>query len=225
MPRSNKARGASALSAEITRVTPPLDACAAVTDSRADGRDQRVTAAPAATPELPFVVCVGTDMTESVAIARLVRRGVVLVAADTASAQALLQGAERPVAHPATPATGPATVPTRVGHLRIDRRTREVRWRDRVIELSAREFDLVAALSSEANRVWTFEELTSEVWRTPYLGDRDAVLSAVKRLRRRLTAAGAEVVIGSVRAVGFRLVVTADSPTLRTAGPDPALSW
>lgn len=171
------------------------------------------------------MVCVGTDVTESVAIARLVRRGVVLVVADTASARALLRDAERPVADPATAAPGPATVPTHVGHLRVDRRTREVRWRDLAIELSAREFDLVVALSSEPNRVWTFEELTCEVWRTPYLGDSDAVLSAVKRLRRRLAAAGAEVVIGSVRAVGFRLLVTEDPPTLRSTGPAPAVSW
>lgn len=184
-----------------------------------------MTVAPAAPPELPLVVCVGTDVSESVAIARLVRRGVVLVASDTASARALLRDVEHPAADPATPATGPATVPTRVGDLRIDRRTREVRWRDRLVELSAREFDLVAALSSEANRVWTFEELTCEVWRTPYLGDSDAVLSAVKRLRRRLAAAGAEVVIRSVRAVGFRLLVTEDPPALRSAGPEPAVSW
>lgn len=162
-----------------------------------------MTLAP--TPELPFVVCVGTDVTESVAIARLVSRGVVMVVADTASARALLDDVER---HPTDqPDSDPPPVPLRRGDLRIDRRTREVRWRGRVVELSARDFDLLHALSSEPRRVWTFEELTRQVWRTLYLGDSDAVLSAVKRLRRRLAAANVDIAIASVRAVGFRLVV------------------
>lgn len=150
----------------------------------------------------PYVICVGTTLEDTAAIAEAVdRRAVMLVATDTDTARGLLR--EQPPTSRRTRSTGLIEH----GHLRVDTTTREVTWAGVGIELSAREFDLLATLASEAGRVWTFEELMSRIWKTRYLGDADPVVSAVKRLRKRLSAAVAELRVVSVRGVGFRLVV------------------
>ncbi|MBO0609805.1 winged helix-turn-helix domain-containing protein [Myceligenerans salitolerans] len=107
----------------------------------------------------------------------------------------------------AFPAVPPArTGPITHGPLRLDLAAREVQVQGREVHLSAQEFDLLATLASQPGRVWTFAELTAQVWGTQYLGDADAVTSAIKRLRRRLPRVrGLEV--ASVRGVGYRLRV------------------
>jgi DNA-binding response OmpR family regulator len=92
------------------------------------------------------------------------------------------------------------------GRLQVFPRAREASVDGVPLRLSAQDFDLLAALASDVERVWSFEDLTARVWRTAYLGDRDHVNSAVKRLRRRLAdRPGVEIV--SVRGVGYRLNV------------------
>lgn len=158
---------------------------------------------PDAEVKTPYVICVGTSPDETAAVATaLAGRAVVVVAADADSIRPLLVdgNAEKP-AEPA------ADSPADTGRLIIDRMLREVRWADQAIHLSPREFELLAMLAADTGRVWTFEEIVTTVWKTRYLGDTDMVFSAVKRLRRRLAAAMADLRIVSVRGVGFRLVV------------------
>lgn len=158
-----------------------------------------------AASDLPFVLCVGTRLEDSAAIARLVQPGaVVLVAPDAESARALL------ARHRAELSLAAAAEHHRVlrhGDLCVDLWRREASWCGRPLALSARELNLLATLAGDVDRVWTFEELTTTVWHTGYLGDSDAVVSAVKRLRRHLEAVTSDVRIASVRAVGYRLVV------------------
>lgn len=92
------------------------------------------------------------------------------------------------------------------GPLMLDPATREVTAHGRRIHLSVREFDLLAVLASRVDRVWSFAELTATVWNSEYLGDPDHVTSAVKRLRKRLTAVH-DLEVASVRGVGYRLMV------------------
>ncbi|HEY0639846.1 MAG TPA: winged helix-turn-helix domain-containing protein, partial [Pseudonocardiaceae bacterium] len=96
------------------------------------------------------------------------------------------------------------------GKLRLDADLREAGWCGTTFPLSAREFDLLFALTCDPGRVWTFAELTTHVWNRPYLGDTDAVVSAVKRLRRQIREITDSVLVESVRGVGYRLVVTDD---------------
>lgn len=157
-----------------------------------------------------YVVCVGLPLHLVSEVARLLQgRSVVLATADTEGARALLGPPD--AAHP--PASVPAAVPGDRpeplvhGPLLVDRATREARVDGEPVHLSVREFDLLATLASETDRVWSFAELHSHVWHTGYLGDPDHVTSAVKRLRRRLRPVpGIEVT--SVRGVGYRLRVT-----------------
>jgi two-component system response regulator MtrA len=163
------------------------------------------------TINVPLVLCVGTSADEIAAIAKATGgRIAVLYLPDTDALRAALAGSElipsAPVREPI-----PAHRVVEFGKLRLDADLREATWRGSPVQLSAREFDLLFALTRDPGRVWTFAELTTHVWERPYLGDIEAVVSAVKRLRRQLRAAAPGVLVESVRGVGYRLVVV-DSP-------------
>lgn len=158
-----------------------------------------------------YVLCVGLSLEACSEVARLVKdRAVVVAAADTNGARALLGHDPRdvPPERFRQPAPPPRGSTLQRGPLRVDLAAREVTISGRELHLSPREFDLLAALASEIERVWSFAELTTRVWHTGYLGAPDVVTSAVKRLRKRLEEfAGLHV--ASVRGIGYRLVVTA----------------
>ena len=161
------------------------------------------------TLNVPLVLCVGTSAEEIAAITRATGgRIAVLYLPDTASLRRAVGSADGTV--PSAPVDEP--IPTHriveFGKLRLDADLREATWRGSPVPLSAREFDLLFALTRDPGRVWTFAELTTHVWARPYLGDIEAVVSAVKRLRRQLRVVAPGVLVESVRGVGYRLVVT-----------------
>lgn len=166
-----------------------------------------VSAAPYIEAITPFVICVGTTLEDSTAIAQAIdRRAIVMIAPDTEAARRLLVGEAGVPDSPADVEEFETRVIER-GCLRVDLVSRQVTWGEIDIALSAREFDLLATLATQAGRVWTFEELMARIWKTRYRGDADPVVSAVKRLRRRLASVVDELRVVSVRGVGFRLVV------------------
>lgn len=156
-----------------------------------------------------YVLCVGLSLEACGEVARLVQNEAVVVAAvDTDAARAIL-GASRPAPAPARAPQREADGPSRVhrGPIQIDVDAREASVGGQPLHLSPREFDLLEAMTAETDRVWSFAELTRRVWHTRYLGTPDVVISAIKRLRKRLeSVAGLEVT--SVRGIGYRLVVT-----------------
>jgi DNA-binding response OmpR family regulator len=89
--------------------------------------------------------------------------------------------------------------------LTIDRARSVARWRDREIQLTELEHDLLSRLMSAPLRVWSYDALHQTVWRD--LNDRGTadVHSVVKRLRRKLDELGTTVTIDAVRGIGFRL--------------------
>ena len=177
-----------------------------------------------------YVLCIGVPLQRVGEVARLLRgRAAVIATADTDGARtllgqpppAVLPDDEAPHAlevHARAPAPPSGEIPVVVapdhdrarrivlGALAIDLAAREVSARGVPVHLSIREFDLLATLASAPERVWSFAELTSTVWRTGYLGDPDPVVSAVKRLRKRLRVLP-ELRVSSVRGIGYRLVV------------------
>ena len=72
------------------------------------------------------------------------------------------------------------------GDLVIDRPTRRVHVRDTSVILSAKEFELVAKLASEPNRVFTKEDLLREVWGYRALGRTRTLESHASRVRKKL---------------------------------------
>ena len=92
------------------------------------------------------------------------------------------------------------------GELVVDRRTRRVAVRDVPVTLSAKEFELVARLSSEPHRVFTKEELLREVWGFRALGRTRTLESHASRVRKKLRMAEADRYVVNVWGVGYRLL-------------------
>ncbi|GGA62960.1 transcriptional regulatory protein GlnR [Pseudoclavibacter endophyticus] len=92
----------------------------------------------------------------------------------------------------------------RVGHLSIDEQSYTARYRDRVLDLTYKEFELLRYLAAHPEHVFTRERLLSEVWGYDYYGGTRTVDVHVRRLRAKL--GDHETVIGTVRNVGYRLL-------------------
>jgi DNA-binding response OmpR family regulator len=96
------------------------------------------------------------------------------------------------------------SAPTRlvVGDVCLDESSRRA-WRgERELELSPKEFALLAALMREAGRAVTRERIMDEVWDTNWFGSTKTLDMHMSWLRRKL---GDPPVISTVRRVGFRL--------------------
>jgi DNA-binding response OmpR family regulator len=96
--------------------------------------------------------------------------------------------------------------PVSVGELTVDRRSRQVTYAGRPVELSPKEFDLLAYLAARAGAVVSKRELLAEVWQLPYGGSDKTVDVHLSWLRRKLGETGAEPrLVQTVRGVGVRL--------------------
>ncbi|SDL50597.1 DNA-binding response regulator, OmpR family, contains REC and winged-helix (wHTH) domain [Geodermatophilus siccatus] len=100
--------------------------------------------------------------------------------------------------------TGPA--PVTVGALTVDPRSRRVTHAGRPVDLSPKEFDLLAYLAARAGTVVAKRELLTEVWQQPYGGSDKTVDVHLSWLRRKLGESAAEPgLLQTVRGVGVRL--------------------
>lgn len=91
----------------------------------------------------------------------------------------------------------------RLGGLVVDRAAREVRWNDRPVPLSPREFALLEVLAGRAGTVVTKDELRSAVWGEEQPVTRNVVEVYVGYVRRKLDAAGAGTLVRTVRGHGY----------------------
>jgi DNA-binding response OmpR family regulator len=92
-----------------------------------------------------------------------------------------------------------------VGDLVVDEDSYQVRLRGRPLDLTFREFELLKALASAPNRVFTRDLLLQEVWGYDYFGGSRTVDVHVRRLRAKL-GPEYESMISTVRGVGYKLV-------------------
>ena len=92
--------------------------------------------------------------------------------------------------------------PQSIGPLRIDRRTRRVFVDDQEVQLTAKEFDLLAFLAGDIGAVRTRTEILENVWDAHWYGPTKTVDAHVASLRKKL---GGHDWIQAVRGVGFRL--------------------
>jgi DNA-binding response OmpR family regulator len=95
-----------------------------------------------------------------------------------------------------------------VGELRLDRISRELRWRGEAIDLSSREFNLIEYLMRSPGRVFTRTQILEHVWDYDFDPSTNVIDVCIQRVRKKLAALGAEVdgesPIESVRGVGYR---------------------
>ena len=88
----------------------------------------------------------------------------------------------------------------------VDLARREVIRKGKVVELTALEFDLLAALASSPGRVFSRRQLLERVWGWDFFGEERVVDVHIRNLRKALDDdASAPEVIGTVRGVGYRL--------------------
>ena len=90
-----------------------------------------------------------------------------------------------------------------VGDLIVDRAARTVTWAGSPVELSPREYALLAELSRRAGTVVSKDELLTAVWGDEQAATRNAVEVYVGYLRRKLDAVGAGHVLRTVRGHGY----------------------
>ena len=94
------------------------------------------------------------------------------------------------------------------GLLHIDLRTRRVTAEGREIELTPKEFDVLALLASEPGTVFTRQRILETVWDAHWYGPTKTLDVHIASVRRKLQR---PEWIETVRGVGFRFEVPADA--------------
>lgn len=102
---------------------------------------------------------------------------------------------------------GPALRPDvmRIGDLTIDFGARRVTRQSTVIDLTTREFGLLAFLARNAGRVVGREEISERVWDETYDPGSNLIEVYVQRLRRKLDSEGSRSLIQTRRGAGYAL--------------------
>ncbi|MGZ8784177.1 MAG: response regulator [Acidimicrobiia bacterium] len=91
--------------------------------------------------------------------------------------------------------------------LTVDLARREVTRDQTPCDLTALEFDLLAAMASSPGRVFSRRQLVERVWGWDFFGDERVVDVHIRNLRKALgDDASDPQVIGTVRGVGYKLV-------------------
>ncbi|MEU3448326.1 response regulator transcription factor [Streptomyces thermolilacinus] len=110
-------------------------------------------------------------------------------------------GSHPVVTHPAEP--------VRLGQVVVELPTRRVTVDGAAVQLTRKEFDLLALLAQRPGVVFRREQIISEVWRTSWEGTGRTLEVHVASLRSKLRM---PALIETVRGVGYRLVAPAAPP-------------
>jgi two-component system OmpR family response regulator len=95
--------------------------------------------------------------------------------------------------------------PCLVGALRIDPNGRRVWSGDTEIDVTSREFDVLAFLARRAGRVLSKREILAGVWEFDFDGDPNIVEVYVGRLRRKIDAPFGTHHLVTIRGAGYRI--------------------
>ena len=95
----------------------------------------------------------------------------------------------------------------KAGELSIDESTYSAKLRGRTLDLTFKEFELLKFLAQHPGRVFSRDQLLSQVWGYDYFGGTRTVDVHVRRLRAKLGPEN-ENLIGTVRNVGYRYVTS-----------------
>ncbi len=98
----------------------------------------------------------------------------------------------------------------RASGVTIDEASYSAKVHGRTLDLTFKEFELLRFLATHPSRVFTREQLLSEVWGYDYFGGTRTVDVHVRRLRAKL--GDMESLIGTVRNVGYRFTIHEDDP-------------
>jgi len=105
---------------------------------------------------------------------------------------------------------GPSVSKIQASGVVIDEASYSAKVHGRPLDLTFKEFELLRFLATHPSRVFTREQLLSEVWGYDYFGGTRTVDVHVRRLRAKLGEL--DSLIGTVRNVGYRFNVYEDEP-------------
>ena len=90
------------------------------------------------------------------------------------------------------------------GSLRIDAARRQVSLQDRLLDLTAKEFDLLLHFARNPGRVYSRSQLLDLVWGYSHSGYEHTVNTHINRLRKKIEAVSEQAYIETVWGVGYR---------------------
>jgi DNA-binding response OmpR family regulator len=96
----------------------------------------------------------------------------------------------------------PAPEVTQVGSVTIDVGRREIRADERVVDLTAKEFELLLFLATRSGLALSRQQILDGVWGPDWFGDARTVDVHIAQVRKKL---GDAIDIRTVRGVGYRL--------------------
>lgn len=92
-----------------------------------------------------------------------------------------------------------------VNEVKVDNKTHQVMVKNKEIELTPTEYNLLLYFIENSNIALSREQILDRVWGYDYYGDIRTVDTHVKRLRKKLTSEGDNIV--TVRGIGYRFEV------------------
>jgi DNA-binding response OmpR family regulator len=95
-------------------------------------------------------------------------------------------------------------------NLEISRQKYELKLCGKTVDVPPKELDLLYFLASNANHVFTRDQLLDKVWGFDYLGDSRTVDVHVKRLREKLDGVSPEWNLKTVWGVGYKFEVVSE---------------
>lgn len=107
--------------------------------------------------------------------------------------------------------TAAAPAHVQASGITIDEQSYSAKLHGRPLDLTYKEFQLLHFLATHPSRVFTREQLLTDVWGYDYFGGTRTVDVHVRRLRAKL--GDAEQIIGTVRNVGYRFDLHDDDPS------------
>lgn len=91
--------------------------------------------------------------------------------------------------------------------LTMDHKSKQVSVRGRAIDLTQREFEMLAVLAAQPGRNFTRDEILHGVWGAEFQGDKRRVDLYISRIRAKMHSPNQDDLIRSIYGVGYRLEV------------------
>lgn len=104
----------------------------------------------------------------------------------------------------------------RAGDLCIDPSTCEVTYQNQPLSLSPKEYGLLELFLRHPQRIFSSTSILEHLWSFDDTPGEETVRTHIKRLRRKLKAAGADTVIDTVYGMGYRLQPPSAQPATPT---------
>ena len=99
---------------------------------------------------------------------------------------------------------GPVQMVLRTGEVELDPGTREIRVSGKAVGMTAKEFGLLELLMRHPGQVFSREQITRRLWDQDFDAGSNVVEVHVKNVRRKLSEAGSNERIETLRGTGYR---------------------